>query len=165
MRKAGGLMRTLLHAKRAALPGDVVDLATDWGPDILMGSLYAASLPNEYASAGEKLGVAAEDSAIGITGSMLGRAVVTAAALPFVKPHMARQIGQYAGGMGGGMVASMFSPRPFMGSIDKRMQEQASEQQRMRDEALIAQGVRMGADGLAQSHPVQAFDYLLGGYG
>jgi hypothetical protein len=133
----------------------------DYVPDLAMATLYAATLPSEYASGPERIGIGLEDAALGIGGSMLGRFGMNAGrGMLGLRSPGARAAATQMGAFGGGIGASMLGPRFYGDSLQRRAEEQQLVMQDEREKQLLQMGMRMGQDSPAEA----GFSYAMSGF-
>ena len=164
LRMAGGLLQ---HLKRYGLPESVGDAAMRFGPDIGFSALYAATVPEGYANAGERAGLFAEDVLTQTLPGLVGSAVVgTAARRMGASKAMAHQLAGGAdmiGSMAGPMLAGPLGLRPVSRSLDERAMKDAELQRQLELEGAFAQGANSVLPGLGNLRPVQTIDQALYG--
>jgi hypothetical protein len=170
MRLAGRLPELLMRdVKRYGLPASLGETAMRVAPDALFSTMYAATVPDEYASGTERAGLFTEDFLTQSLPGMLAAGIGGAAARRFgASRQMAHQI---AGGLD--TVASLTFPmaagslglRPVSHALDERAKKNAELQARMDREGIFQQGLQAGASQFAQTPLVQGFDGLMGLYG
>ena len=147
--KVLGLLSKIATGGRAMSKGEA---ALEFGPDIVMAALTAATLP-EGVDPMLRAGAGAEDLAYGLGGSLAGRFLGRRGAALF-RPgdDMAAKGIEQVGGMLGGIVPSMMAPRPILNqAIEQAYSRQGqretakkNEQQGESNEALADALLRLG---------------------
>jgi hypothetical protein len=156
-------------AKRYGLPANLAEGAGRFGMDALFSTMYAATVPDDYANPLEKAGLFTEDL---LTQSIPG--VIAAG----IGGAAARRLGasrSMAGHIAGGldtaaslafpMVAGSLGLRPMSHTLDERAKKNAELQARMDREGIFQQGLQAGANQFAQTPLIQGLDGMTGLYG
>ena len=152
--------------RRGLLPLGAGQAAMEFLPDGLGTIFTMLSLP-EGTSIQDRALVAAEDSVLGVGGSLGGRLLGGMAGGAMGK-GMARRAGirrgAGIGGMAGGMGLAMFGPRPIYDGIQQRLQQQAQQQQDAQMQGVFEQGLMAGANQIAQGPRISGIDNMLAGF-
>lgn len=169
MRFPGLAMRSLKEAQHFGVPKTLGEAAMRVGPDALFSTMYAATVPDDYANPLEKAGLFTEDfltqSVPGILAAGLGGAAARRLGMG------TRMAGQIAGGLdmaaslGFPMVAGSLGLRPMSHTLDERAKKNAELQARMDREGIFQQGLQAGANQFAQTPLIQGLDGMTGLYG
>lgn len=161
--------------RRAVLPKGAGHMAMEFLPDALGAGFTMMSLP-EGTSIQDRALVFAEDSVLGVGGSLGGRLAggVGGGMLHrrgkggiFGGVHAranAMEAGAGIGGMAGGMGLAMFGPRPIYDGIERRLQQQAQQQQDAQMQGVFEQGLMAGAGQIAQGPRITGIDNMLAGF-
>lgn len=161
-RLAGALL------KRSVLPQGAGAIAMEFAPDALGTAFTMMSLP-QGTPLQDRLLVGAEDLALGVGGSLGGRALGGLGNGMLNRGSMQRMAGAIEsgagmGGMAGGMGLAMFGPRPMYDNIQKRLEEQARQQQEAQMQGVFEQGLMAGAQQLGQGPRITGIDNILSGF-
>jgi len=154
--------RAVSDLKRFGLPDSALSAATRFGPDLLFSGLYAASLPDEYASGGEKALLFAED----LTSQALPGLLASAGAGALTRRlggsrRLAGQVAGYAdmaGSIGVPMVMRSSGLLPMQRTLDARAQANAELQQQMAMQGAFDQGLQAAGGGIMQSNALTGVD-------
>jgi len=165
MRLAGGLKHLAKRAGLYGLPGNALEAAYRFGPDLAFAGLYAANVPEGYANGFERAGLFAEDALSQTLPGVIGSALVGVGARKLgLRPGMARSLAGTTD-----MIASMTVPMaarsmgllPVQNSLDARAARNAQLQQQMEAQGIFEQGLVAGAQGLSGAPAVRSIDAAL----
>lgn len=164
-RMAGGIGRLLKQAGAYALPRSAGEAALRFGPDLAFAGLYAANVPQEYASGLERAGLFAEDVVSQTLPGVIGSALVGVGARRLgMKYGAARSLAGTTD-----MIASMTVPMaarsmnllPVQRTLDERAAKNAELQRQMEAQGIFEQGLVAGAQGFANDSALRGIDLAL----
>jgi hypothetical protein len=163
---AGTLLQNL---GRYGLPRSSGEALGRFGLDAAFSGLYAATVPGDYASPLERVGLFAEDMATQSLPGIAAAGLTGVAARKLGMGHQrARELAGTAdmvGSIAGPMLAGPIGLRPVSRMLDERAMQDAELQRQLELQTAFEQGLNGLGQGFIDTHAVQGVGNTLSAFG